>query len=76
MTDKHQPTAEMDALKAANLECYAELAIMQQHVLEFDAEVKKRRALEAEIKTIHASTSWRLTAPLRHVVRGMKRLFK
>jgi hypothetical protein len=30
--------------------------------------------LSAEIKMVHASTSWRLTEPLRSLVDGIKRL--
>jgi hypothetical protein len=33
-----------------------------------------RTELSAEIKMVHASTSWRLTEPLRSLVDGIKRL--
>lgn len=70
----------LESLKAALQRCYNDLAMMQRHALEMDtqleAETKKRRALEARVKAIHTSKSWRLTSPLRGVMLGAKSLLK
>ena len=70
----------LESLEAALKRCYDELAMMQRHALEMDtrlqAETKKRRAWEARVKAIQASTSWRLTSPLRGAMLGAKSLLK
>ncbi|MFT5799649.1 MAG: hypothetical protein ACI84R_003727 [Candidatus Azotimanducaceae bacterium] len=72
--------AELATMKDTNLQI---LAIMQTAMVAIEqikkatqtdqSELKKRRALEAQIKKIHASTSWRVTAPLRVVRRKLRR---
>lgn len=63
-------------LQAELQQRYTELAIMQKHVLEGGSEdaaseAAKLRVVEAQLEAIKKSTSWRITAPLRRVRKGL-----
>lgn len=68
---------ELETLKSDMLLRYGELARLQEEILNYEKrlqlELKKRRAVEAKLKDVHASTSWRVTKPLRNVAQMVRR---
>ncbi|MFT5797608.1 MAG: hypothetical protein ACI84R_001670 [Candidatus Azotimanducaceae bacterium] len=67
--------AELDIVKTENHQLYVGLAKMQKELLQCDTAARlEADKLVARIKAIHVSTSWRLTKPLRVMMRGVRRV--
>jgi uncharacterized small protein (DUF1192 family) len=66
----------IDNLRQALNQRSQEIAALQREVLRCEAqaehEQKKRMAAEAYIETIRTSASWRLTGPLRVIMRKLR----
>lgn len=87
MTDKQEDavdngeaisdSAELDVLRRDMVLRYDELAMLQKEILNCDGrlqqELAKRRVVDAKLKAVYGSTSWRVTKPLRKVAQMMRR---
>ena len=66
--------AQLDTLTAAKLRSDTDLAKLQiAMIAQQKAAQQKQRALETQIKGLKSSTSWRVTSPLRAVMRKIRR---
>lgn len=70
-------SSELETLKSDMMLRYGEIARLQEEILNCEGrlqlELKKRRAVEAILKDVYASTSWRVTKPLRNVANMVRR---
>lgn len=70
-------SSELEILKSDMLLRYGELARLQEEILNFDGHLQlerdKRRVVEAKLKAVYGSTSWRVTKPLRQVAKMVRR---
>lgn len=70
-------SSELETLKSDMILRYGEIAKLQGEILNCEKylqlELKKRRAVEVKLKDVHASTSWRVTKPLRKVANMVRR---
>ena len=69
---------ELETLKSAMILRYGEIARLQSEILKCEGrlqlELKKRRSVETKLKEVYASTSWRVTKPLRKIAKMVRRL--